>query len=258
MNGVFDAYAAYYDLLYRDKDYAAEATWVDALIRRHHPGARSVLELGCGTGGHALHMTRLGYAITGVDLSEHMVARATGRAAAANLGETAPRFMTGDLRSFRGGQAYDVVLALFHVMSYQTGNEDLRAAMATAAAHLAPGGLLVFDCWYGPGVLADPPTTRVRRMQGEGFGVTRIAEPDHRPDENRVDVHYEVLVERAGVVERIRECHAMRYLFTPEVDLLLAGAGMSRLAHHAWLGDAPPDASSWYACFVARRSNGQT
>lgn len=244
--GIFDAYAAYYDLLYRDKDYAGEAAYVHGLIQRHNPAAREVLELGCGTGAHATCLAGHGYRITGVDRSEAMVQRARARAADIE-------FTTGDLRNFRAGKTFDVVLALFHVISYQTGNADLQAAMTTAAAHLRPGGLFIFDCWYGPGVLSDPPATRVRRLHGDGIAVTRIAEPEHRPNENRVDVHYEVLVEGARGMERIRELHAMRYLFAPEVELLLQAAGLRQVALLNWLESGPPTLASWNACFVATK-----
>jgi predicted TPR repeat methyltransferase len=50
---VFADYARYYDLLYRDKDYAAAAEYVAGLIRKFHPSARPILELGSGTGIHA-------------------------------------------------------------------------------------------------------------------------------------------------------------------------------------------------------------
>jgi SAM-dependent methyltransferase len=191
--------------------------------------------------------------VTGVDLSERMVALANANAGTRQWAGPAPTFETADLREFRSGRTFDVVVSLFHVMSYQVRNEDLRAAMATAAAHLAPGGLFIFDCWHGPGVLTDPPAVRVRRLEGEGYAVTRIAEPEHRSVENRVDVHYEILVERGGAIERFRECHAMRYLFTPEVDLLLAGAGLERIAASRWLDRAPPDTADWNACYVARK-----
>lgn len=253
MTAVFDAYAAYYDLLYHDKDYVGEAAWIDALIRRHRPDAHAVLDLGCGTGRHAMQLAQRGYSVTGVDLSPSMVERAKERAEVAGLGPSTPDFTCGDLRTYRDSKQYDVVLALFHVMSYQVSNTDLRAAMATAAEHLAPGGLLVFDCWYGPGVLSDPPTTRVRRLHGDGVAVTRIAEPEHRTEENCVDVHYEILVECNGSVERIQECHSMRYLFIPEVDLLLTSAGLERIDATKWLDNASPDARSWNICFVARR-----
>lgn len=180
-----------------------------------------------------------------------MVRQARGRAARLTTGR--PEFLVGDLRDFRAGKSFDVVLALFHVMSYQTGNNELQAAMSTAATHLRPGGLFIFDCWYGPGVLTDPPATRVRRLQGDGVTVTRIAEPIHLLNENRVDVNYEVIVEGKLGLQRIREVHAMRYLFTPEVDLLLEEAGLRRLALLEWQGNGPPSILSWNACFVATR-----
>lgn len=50
---VFADYARYYDLLYRDKDYKAEAEYVARLIRKFHPATQNILELGSGTGIHA-------------------------------------------------------------------------------------------------------------------------------------------------------------------------------------------------------------
>lgn len=249
IGSVFDAYAAYYDLLYRDKDYMAEAAYVYGLIQRYAPEARDILELGCGTGLHAENFARLGCRVTGVDQSSAMVERARLRAS----GNPDLYFHEGDLRSFRAGRKFDVVLALFHVMSYQTSNADLAAAFATAVEHLSPGGVFIFDCWYGPGVLTDPPATRIKRLNGDGINITRIAEPVHYPDANRVDVHYEVLVEGGGRVERIREVHAMRYLFTPEVELLLGANGMRRLAAEKWLDGTAPSSETWNACYVAGR-----
>ena len=42
MSAVFDAYAAYYDLLYGDKNYVAEADYLHALIGEFLPGPRSI------------------------------------------------------------------------------------------------------------------------------------------------------------------------------------------------------------------------
>ncbi|HEY2400385.1 MAG TPA: class I SAM-dependent methyltransferase, partial [Steroidobacteraceae bacterium] len=61
MTEVFDAYAAYYDLLYRDKDYPGEARYVQSLLRRHGVSDGDLLELGCGTGRHAEQLVRLGF-----------------------------------------------------------------------------------------------------------------------------------------------------------------------------------------------------
>ena len=70
----FARYALCYDLLYRDKDYAAEAGYVGRLIRSATPAARSVLEFGCGTGRHARLLCTMGFDVHGVDRSPEMVA----------------------------------------------------------------------------------------------------------------------------------------------------------------------------------------
>jgi len=57
---VFENYARYYDLLYHDKDYNAEAKFVHQLLQIHAPETRSILELGCGTGSHAVLLAELG------------------------------------------------------------------------------------------------------------------------------------------------------------------------------------------------------
>ena len=144
---VFSDYARYYDLLYRDKDYAAEAEYVAGLIRKFHPSAQSILELGSGTGMHAIHLAKQGYEVTGVDLSPGMVniarsnVEATPQPSTLNL---QPIFLEEDIREVRLNKRFDAVIALFHVISYQTTNEDVTAAFETARHHLNPGAIFIF------------------------------------------------------------------------------------------------------------------
>jgi SAM-dependent methyltransferase len=253
---VFDSYSRYYDLLYREKDYAGETAYLVAHLRRHAPRAGRILELGCGTGAHAAHLARAGYAVHGVDQSESMLARAAARKAVLPA-EIAARltFERGDARSVRTGAAFDAVISLFHVMSYQATNADLQAAFATAAAHLRPGGLFLFDFWYAPAVLTQRPEVRVKRLADSEIAVTRIAEPELRVNENVVDVNYAVFIEvkATGKVEQVRETHRMRYLSLPELALLSGGAFEER-ATVAWMSESPPDAQSWAAFQVLARS----
>ncbi len=79
MRPVFDAYSNYNNLLYQDKDYAAEAAYVLSAIRAHKPDAEQVLELGCGTGAHAIALAKQGIFVTGIDQSQSMLARARRR-----------------------------------------------------------------------------------------------------------------------------------------------------------------------------------
>lgn len=255
MNQVFDTYARYYDLLYQDKDYAAEAEYVASHIRSRAPQAERILELGCGTGAHAEHLARLGYTIHGVDMSEEMLARAEARKGALPT-DVAARlsFGCGDVRTVRTGETYDVVISLFHVMSYQTTNADLVGAFETAATHLSAGGLFLYDFWYGPAVLTQRPDVRVKRLEDEEIKVTRIAEPAMHVNANVVDVNYTVFIEvkSTGQVEQESETHKMRYLFLPEMSGYWRN-GFEACECLGWMTEIAPNQQTWAVMQVLKR-----
>lgn len=253
----FGNYADYYELFYEEKDYASEADYVLSHLRRHGSHGMSLLELGCGTGKHAEHFVSLGHEVHGVDLSPNMLKVAESKKTAMPQELRARlNFTQGDIRGIRLGKRFDAVVSLFHVFSYQTTNDDLSAAIGTAAAHLAEDGILLFDFWYGPAVIRQLPEVRVQRFENEDVCLTRIAEPVVHANENIVDVNYELLVERKsdGRLETIRETHSMRYLFIPEIELLLVRHGMELMGSYAWMKITAPGFDSWNACAVARRS----
>ena len=261
MSRVFDAYARYYDQLYRDKDYAAEAEYIASHIRKQAPNAKRILELGCGTGAHAEHLARMGYTAHGVDLGEAMFARAEARKASMPP-EVAARlsFGLGDVRTVRTGQTYDAVVSLFHVMSYQTTNQDILNAFLSARKHLNPGAMFIFDCWYGPAVLSQGPAVRVKVLEDHETEIIRIAEPTIHANENIVDVNYKILAinKVTRTSEELHECHRMRYLFKPEIEEMLNRAGLHLEQVMEYMTLRPPVIGSWSACFVARRLAAQT
>lgn len=246
----FGDYSKYYNLLYRDKDYAAEVDYVDAMIRRWNPGTKTLIEFGCGTGRHAALFAQKGYHVDGVDSSEQMLAEAR---------RTVPGidFHCGDIRVVDLAKKADGLISLFHVISYQIDNEDLKRTFSTAFAHLEMGGLFLFDCWYGPGVLSDLPEVRVKRVETENVVLTRIAEPLLRPNDNLVEVKYRIILHdrKLGRFHEIEELHIMRYLFLPEIKMLLQDAGFILVEAKKWLTQEEPSLSSWYVCCVARKSS---
>src|SRR5262249_11237336 len=82
----FQKYSAYYDLLYRDKNYPAEAEYVARTILSIVRGARSILELGSGTGLHGRLLAATGFDVHGIECSADMVAVANGSPASPLLG----------------------------------------------------------------------------------------------------------------------------------------------------------------------------
>jgi SAM-dependent methyltransferase len=62
----FEQSVAYYDAIYGYKDYAAEAGRLHELIQQRRPGARTLLDVACGSGRHIEHLAAF-YDVTGVD-----------------------------------------------------------------------------------------------------------------------------------------------------------------------------------------------
>ena len=250
MNQVFDAYAHYYDLLYRDKDYAAEAEYVASLIRERAPQAKTILELGCGTGAHAEHLARMGYIVHGIDQSKEMLSRSEARKASLST-DIASRlsFSHGDIRTVRSSTVYDVVISLFHVMSYQTTNNDLIAAFETADKHLGSGGLFLFDFWHGPAVLTQKPDVRVKRLEDPAIKVTRVAEPVMHMNESIVEVNYTLFIETktTGSISQVQESHRMRYLFLSELACLSNTDTWANSESYGWMGVDAPLQDDWAA-----------
>ena len=225
---VFGDYANYYDALYREKDYEKECDFLERIWEElsSEPISR-ILDLGCGTGGHALPLAQRGYDVTGVDRSEQMLAIARAKATQANL---SVEFQHGDIRNLELGQTFDAAISLFAVMSYQTTNDDLAAAFRTARRHLEPGGLFVFDCWFGPAVLNQRPSDRYKIVEVDGERIIRFVSPVLDILQHTVQVNYKILRLRNGrVVDEVDESHLLRFLFPQEIAYYLAESGFKLL-----------------------------
>lgn len=250
---IFDGYAQHYDLFYREKGYAAECDALATLFERYAAApVRAVLDLGCGTGGHALILASRGLDVAGVDRSRAMLDQCAAKAARAGL---ALELHSGDLRTASLGRTFDAVISMFAVIGYMTTDADLEAAFATARAHLVPGGLFVFDAWYGPAVLNQRPETRESiHDAGPHERVVRLARPTLVSERHLVEVDYRVIAMAGGAITReVRETHTMRYLFLPELEDLLARTGFRILsAHPALRPEATLTEADWNFCVVAQ------
>jgi SAM-dependent methyltransferase len=257
---IFNNYARYYNILYRDKNYFQEVEFIHRLIQTHKPQAENaesinILELGCGTGKHATLLANKGYKIHGVDFSQQMLTMAENSLATLTPElKSRLQFTQGDIRTLRVNQTFDVILSLFHVISYQTTNEDLLLSFATVKEHLKPGGIFIFDIWYGPAVLYQQPEVKVKCLEDEEIVVTRIAKPTIYPNENCVDVNYEISIQdkKTNIVEDLKETHKMRYLFKPELNLLLNNFGFEIIDLGEWLTALTPGFNTWGVYLVAK------
>jgi SAM-dependent methyltransferase len=250
MSAVFGTgYATAYDLLYGDKDYAAECDLIEGAIREYGiKPTRSIVDFGCGTGNHSLPLAARGYAVVGVDRSEEMLTRIQDKT------RTSATFRSGDIRSIDLGEKFDCALMMFAVLGYQVTNDDALAALKNARRHLTPGGILIFDVWYGPAVLHLRPSERAKVMDTPDGQIIRVASGKLDSSRQICTVHYQVWrMQNDRVTAHVEESHQMRYFFPLEVDLLLTSAGFTMLRIGAFPElNRDPDDNTWNVMLVAK------
>ena len=250
----FQVYAKAYDALYQDKDYESECDFLEKVFHRYGEGeVRSILDLGCGTGAHAIPLARRGYNVFGVDRSVQMLADARKKAKAERLSEQL-RFKTGNIQSLDLCESFDAAICMFNVLGYQTSNEALFATLRTVSKHLRPDGLFICDFWYGPAVLKQRPTDRVKIIQtGEGR-IIRVCKPELDVQTHIVTVFYHLLHLRGNnLIKETEEKHSIRFIFKPEIEFLMSQVGLS-LVHFCPFPRLDQDTGegTWNVSVVAR------
>ena len=251
MNEVFLDYSKYYDLLYKDKDYKAEANFIIDLIRKNHPSAQTILNLGCGTGQHDFFLADAGYRVTGIDLSLEMINIAKNKNTSSKC-----NFIHGDARNLKLGTKFDVVISLFHVLSYQTSNSDVSNFLNTVSSLLNDEGISILDYWYGPAVLTIKPEKRIKEFDSPEMNVTRKANTEINYVDNVATVNYDISItdKLADSVTEIQEKHHMRYFFSPELLLLTEGAQMNHIHQAEWMTKScTPSEKTWAAYSILKK-----
>lgn len=221
-----EVYAEQYDGLYSSKDYKKECDLVEEAIKRYTTQQPlTLLDLGCGTGEHALEMANRGYKVTGIDLSQSMLDIAATKSKSKVLLDH-PRWVCGDLRTFETGQQHDLAIMMFAVIGYLTTNSDVIAGLSNIRQHLKLGALLICDFWSGPSVLSIRPVDRLREIQTLNGKIIRAANTTLDVAKHTADVTFKLWkLEHNQLVGEATESHHLRYFFPLEFELFLSVAG---------------------------------
>jgi SAM-dependent methyltransferase len=249
-----ESYSDAYDALYRGKDYRAECDFLETALARHATGThRRLLDLGCGTGGHAIELGRRGYSVTGIDVSPSMleIARAKVRADPPRDGQV--EFVLGDIESVQLGMTFDAAIMMFAVLGYLNDSGKLTRTLRNVRQQLRHGGIFVADFWYGPAVLKSPPGDRVRVVEEEGHTIVRVTRAALNSLQQIATINFTLLdFSEPGGLRKSNETHLMRYFFAQELTLIceLAGLQVRALCVFPSINDEPSE-STWNAAVIA-------
>lgn len=140
--------ARYYDALNTLRDYDSHIRFLNQLFRSHSPFVvKRALDLGCGTGGHALRLAAKGYEICGIDVSKDMLREASAKLKRANV-----KLVNADLTDFSLNSTFDAAYALSGVVAFLDPS-NIKSFFRRVRAHLRSRGLFVFD-FYTPSIVS--------------------------------------------------------------------------------------------------------
>jgi SAM-dependent methyltransferase len=246
-------YAGVYDAIYRDKDYEGEVDLVERILARNGlVGSREILDLGCGTGSHALRLAHRGHSIVGIDRSPFMLMQARAKRAVGCASRA--EFHEGDIRKVDLGKRFDAVLMMFTVLGYQLDDADLMATLGVVRLHLKPSGLFIFDVWNGPAVLAQIPDDRQLSVTDGSTCIRRKSRPILDRSRHLCRVRFELQrIDATDRVEEWEEEHMVRYYFLDELEDALRKNDLDLIQFRRFPDtQAPADELSWNAIGVAR------
>ena len=142
---LFENYAKTYDKESFTQGTAGECDFIEQEL--NYNKSLKILDVGCGTGRHSIEMTKRGYSVTGIDLSESQLARAREKAAIENLKID---FQKHDARNLPFNNEFDAAIMLceggFPLMETDEMNFQI---LENAAKALKKGGKFIFTTLNG-------------------------------------------------------------------------------------------------------------
>jgi SAM-dependent methyltransferase len=207
-------------------------------VRRLRAAGGPALEVCCGNGRLLLPTLAAGVACDGLDVDANMLASLHRKLAARGLRTSV---IQGDMRDFSLPQRYAIIVIPFNSFLHNLTQQDQLATLRCCRHHLAPGGRLVIIAFH-------PSAEKLLQWTGEEAFLKELPWQDHvrvwdRADDDRVEQirrmtrRIEFSDAQGQMTRRVEVKFDLRYVYKPEMELLLHVAGFPRWEAHPELAD---------------------
>ena len=124
----------YYDIIFANKKYGEESSWLQEFILKQKPDAKLMLNLASGTGNHDCYLSKH-FTLTGIDINSHFVNLAKNK-------NPSVTYIKGNMINFNIQKKFDVIISLFSSIAALKNINSLQKMIACCKKHLYTGGLL--------------------------------------------------------------------------------------------------------------------
>ncbi|MEH7109561.1 class I SAM-dependent DNA methyltransferase [Bacillus sp. JJ1764] len=246
----YEHFAYLYDELMRDAPYDDWVQYVKSKMLKYGIKGNRMLDLACGTGELSVRFAKEGFQVTGIDLSEDMLAVAQMKAAEAGL--QIP-FYQQNMAALEGVGNTDIIGIFCDSLNYLETEEEIKSTLDHAHRALNDGGLLIFDV-HSIYKVSEVFVNQTFAINEDEISYIWNSFPGEGSNSVEHELSFFVLDEKSGKYDRYDELHFQRTYPVEHYSSWLAESGFKLLEINADFEEQPPQNNSERVFFVAMKN----
>lgn len=242
MKTAYKELAKYYDLIFQGKDYRKESDFIREVVKRKMPNAKSILDVGCGTGTHLNMLVDRFEMLWGIDPNPEIIKEAKKKSFKIN-------YLVASMAEFEIRQKFDVITCLYSVFNYNLTVKEAKKTINNFKKHLNNNGLVIFAL-YTPHNIEKKISLHIGKS--EGVEIAKISQYFFDPKTHLENCDFLVLVKDKNGVDFYTELnHKYRIYEIEEFSHLLKGANFKGIEVFDCFSSKPVSKDTKYPVVVA-------
>lgn len=225
--------ALVYDSLMNEIDYERWYQYILSLIDKYNINPKKVLEMGCGTGNFTKFLCNNPFELICFDISEDMLSVAFEKL----VNNKNVTLLKQDMRTFRLGQKFDIVLSICDCINYITNTDDLDKVFSNVYEHLNDGGMFLFDIssYYKLSTIIGNNT-----FVYENDSIFYVWENNFEQGSSICDMYLTFFIKEDDRYKRFDESHTQKAYKIDDIIMRLKKANFSKIEkYHEFTFEAP-------------------